>query len=82
MVTVKLYGLFRMEADKAVYEFENTATLNDVLDALSRETKLAKKEWKKAVIYVNGTAIDKLRMFRTPLTEGDVVSVLSPASGG
>lgn len=82
MITVKLYGLFRIEAEKPVYQFENAATLNDALIALQKETSLSLAEWKQAVLYVNGIPIDKLKMFRTPLKDGDTVAVLSPASGG
>jgi molybdopterin converting factor small subunit len=82
MITVRLYGLFRLESEKPVYQFEPVQDVAAVLSLLAKESRLGLKDWKKAVIYVNGTAIDKLSMFRTQLKDGDVLSVLSPASGG
>ena len=82
MITVKLYGLFRLETEKPVYQFEAAKDVNAALELLAKESKLSLDDWKKAVIYINGTAIDKLNMFRTKLKDGDVLSVLSPASGG
>jgi len=82
MITVKLYGLFRLETEKPVYQFEKVKDVGGVLELLTKESKLPLDDWKRAVVYVNGVAIDKLSMFRTKLKKGDTVSILSPASGG
>lgn len=82
MITVKLYGLFRISAGKAVFEFEKAKDLNEVVSLLAQNSEVSSDEWKQAVLYVNGVPIDKLKMFRTKINDGDIISVLSPASGG
>lgn len=82
MITVKLYGFYRLDAEKPLYQFESAKDVNAVLELLAKETRLTLDDWKNAIIYVNDTAIDKLNLFRTKVKDGDVLSVLSPASGG
>ncbi|NCA91651.1 MoaD/ThiS family protein [bacterium] len=82
MITVKLYGLYRLKAENPVYEINKVKTLADALVKLELATNVSVKEWEKAVIYINGVAIDKLKMFKSKLKDGDEVAILSPASGG
>ncbi len=82
MITVKLYGLYRLKAEKTDYEISKANNLSNVLAELETKTKVSVKEWAKAVIYINGVAIDKLNMFKSKVKDGDEVAILSPASGG
>jgi molybdopterin converting factor small subunit len=82
MITLNLYGLYRIKAKQAKYQFENVANLRSLFDLLKAATDISPEEWKMASIFINGVPIDKLGMFRAKLKDGDVVSVLSPASGG
>lgn len=82
MITIKLYGLYRLEAKKPVFEYEKAETIKEALTLLSAETGVAEEVWEDAIMYVNGTPIYKLKMFRTPLKDGDILDIISPASGG
>lgn len=82
MITVSLYGLYRLQAKEARYELGDARDVRELLQYLEAAAGIPCKELKKAVIFVNGTPIDKTGMFRTKLHGGDRVSVLSPASGG
>lgn len=82
MITVKLYGLYRLESKKPAYQYDKADTINAALSLLAAETGVDEAVWKNAVMYVNDTPIDELKMFRTPLKDGDTLFILSPASGG
>lgn len=81
MVTVKLFGAARINfKDKAV-ELD-ASNVKEVLEKLSEKYGASIKDLKQFVYFVNDVNIDKLKMYRTPLKDGDVVMVISLGSGG
>ncbi|HOB64984.1 MAG: MoaD/ThiS family protein [Clostridiales bacterium] len=82
MITVSLYGLYRLKATDAKYEFEGAKDVKHLLTMVEQASGIPYKELKQAVIFVNGSPIDQLDMFSTKLHGGDVISIVSPASGG
>lgn len=76
MITVKLYGLLRVESGirERRIEAERAA---DVLEDLVMQG-IPRKELKGCIILVNGKPGNN----RTKLTDGDVVQLLSPVAGG
>ena len=76
MITVKLYGLLRIESGIRQRELE-AQTVKDVLDMLTREG-LSRKELSGCVILVNGASATKNRK----LCDGDTVVLMSPVAGG
>ena len=76
MITVKLYGLLRVESGirERRIEAERAA---DVLEDLVVQG-IPRNELKVCIILVNGKPGNK----RTKLTDGDVVQLLSPVAGG
>ena len=76
MITVKLYGLLRIESGIKVKQLEATA-VNQVLDALS-DCGIPRKDLNSCVILVNGASVNK----RSKLTDGDTVVLMPPVAGG
>ena len=76
MITVKLYGLLRIESGIKEKQLE-AATVKEVLDHLA-EGGIARKELNGCVILVNGSKANK----RSKLTHGDTVVLMSPVAGG
>ena len=76
MITVKLYGLLRIESGIREQKLD-AATVKEVLDALMR-LGIEKKELDGCVILVNGSSASK----RSKLTDGDTVVLMSPVAGG
>ena len=76
MITVKLYGLLRL--DHGIREKQLEAkTVKDVLDTLA-DCGIPRRELGGCVILVNGNSAGK----RSRLTDGDTVVLLSPVAGG
>ena len=81
MVTVKLFGAARINyKDKEVQL--NASTVKEVLEQLAEKYDAPLKDFKQFVYFVNDVNIDKLKMYKTPLKEGDVIMVISLGSGG
>ena len=81
MITVKLFGAARINfKDKAV-EME-ASTVKEVLEKLAEKYNVSIKDFKQFVYFVNDVNIDKLKMYKTPLKDGDIVMVISLGSGG
>ena len=76
MITVKLYGLLRIESGIKQKQLEAT-TVKQVLDALS-DCGIPRKDLNGCVILVNGNSANK----RSNLTDGDTVVLMSPVAGG
>jgi molybdopterin converting factor small subunit len=76
MITVKLYGLLRIESGIREQKLD-AGTVKEVLDALLH-LGIAKKELDGCVILVNGSSASK----RSKLTDGDTVVLMSPVAGG
>ena len=76
MITVKLYGLLRIESGIKEKQLE-AATVAEVLDALA-ECGIPRRELKGCVILLDGKSASK----RTKLKNGDTVILMSPVAGG
>lgn len=76
MITVKLYGLLRIESGIKEKQLE-AATVKQVLEALA-DCGIPRKELNGCVILVNGSSAAKGRK----LTDGDTVVLMSPVAGG
>ena len=76
MITVKLYGLLRIESGIKEKHLE-ADTVKEVLQSLAAYG-LSPKDLNGCVILVNGTSVSK----RSKLTDGDTVVLMSPVAGG
>ena len=76
MITVKLYGLLRIESGIKEKHME-ASTVKEVLDALA-ECKIPRKNLNSCVILVNGINANK----RSKLADGDTVVLMPPVAGG
>ena len=76
MITVKLYGLLRIESGIKEKQLE-ASNVKEVLDALA-ECGISRKDLNCCVILVNGNSASK----RSKLADGDTVVLMSPVAGG
>ena len=76
MITVKLYGLLRIESGIKEKQLE-ARSIKEVLFSLEN-CGIPKKDLDGCVILINGTAANK----RSKLTDGDTVVLMSPVAGG
>ena len=76
MITVKLYGLLRIESGIKQKQLE-AESVQQVLDALCA-LGISPKELKRCVVMVNGANANK----RNKLKDGDTVVLMSPVAGG
>ena len=76
MITVKLYGLLRIESGIKHRQLE-ARSVKAVLDALA-DCGIDHKELNGCVILVNGKSANK----RSKLEDGDEVVLMSPVAGG
>jgi len=76
MITVKLYGLLRLDSGIKERQVEAN-TVSQVLTYLEN-LGISRKSLHGAVILVNGKNASK----RSKLTDGDTVVLMSPVAGG
>ena len=76
MITVKLYGLLRIESGIKEAQL-NAGTVKEVLDHLEGRG-ISHKDLSGCVILINGNSASK----RSKLTDGDRVVLMSPVAGG
>ena len=76
MITVKLYGLIRIESGIKEKQLE-AKNVNELLELLS-DCGIPKKDLSGCIILVNGTGATK----KSKLTNGDNVVLMSPVAGG
>ena len=76
MITVKLYGLLRIESGIKEKQLE-AATVADVLDTLAA-CGIPKRDLNGCVILLAGKSATK----RSKLKNGDTVILMSPVAGG
>ena len=76
MITVKLYGLLRIESGIKEKQLE-AASVKEVLEALAG-CGIPQKNTSSCVILVNGKSATK----RSKLADGDTVVLMSPVAGG
>ena len=76
MITVKLYGLLRIDSGIKEKQLE-AASVKEALDALT-EYGIPRKDLNSCVILVNGSSAAR----RSKLTDGDTLVLMSPVAGG
>ena len=76
MITVKLYGLLRIDSGIKERQIE-AADIRDVFRDLMAQG-IAQKDLNGCVILINGKSASK----RSVLKNGDVVQLMSPVAGG
>ena len=76
MITVKLYGLLRIESGIKEKHLD-AETVKEVLSALTN-CGISRKDLDGCVVLVNGAAAKK----QTKLHDGDLVVLMSPVAGG
>ena len=76
MITVKLYGLLRIESGIKEKQME-ASTVKEVLQILA-EQGLSNREIYGCVILINGKSANQ----RSKLSDGDTVVLMSPVAGG
>ena len=76
MITVKLYGLLRIESGIKEKQLD-AASVKEVLDQLA-DCGIGRKEINSCIILINGKNANK----RSTLTDGDTVVLMSPVAGG
>ena len=76
MITVKLYGLLRLDSGIKERQLE-AANVAQVLTFLESQG-ISRRDLSGTVILVNGESATK----RSKLKDGDVVQLLSPVAGG
>ena len=81
MITVKLFGAARINYKDREVEVD-ASTVKEVLEKLAAKYNAPLKDFKQFVYFVNDVNIDKLKMYKTALKDGDVVMVISLGSGG
>lgn len=78
MITVKLYGLLRLDSGIRELELE-AATVAELYVRLPEKTdRITKKDLEGCVLLVNG----KVSGRRTKLADGDEVQLFPPVAGG
>lgn len=78
MITVKLYGLLRLDTGIRELSVE-AATVAELYTRLPEKVdRITKKDLEGCVLLVNGKVVNR----RTKLADGDVVQLLSPVAGG
>lgn len=82
MVKVEFFGLYRLNYKMAQWETQ----VDNIFDLLSKLNEFNPyytiKELKDSIILLNGKNIMDLKKFKTKLNDGDLVLIMSPASGG
>ena len=76
MITVKLYGLLRIDSGIKERKIEATSVKEVWNDLITQG--ISEKALKSCVIMVNGKPATK----RSSLHDGDVVQLMSPVAGG
>ena len=76
MITVKLYGLLRIESGIKEKQLK-AASAKEVLDLLAG-CGIDRKDLNSCIILINGKSANQ----RSKLTDGDTVVLMSPVAGG
>ena len=76
MITVKLYGLLRINSGIKERKIE-AESIKDVLEDLMMQG-ISRKELDGCIVLINQKSANK----KSKLTEGDVVQLMSPVAGG
>ena len=81
MVTVRLFGAARVNFKDREVHIE-ASTVKELVDKLIEKYNSNMKSWKQFMYYVNDVSIEDLKLYKTPLKDGDVVMVVSLGTGG
>ena len=76
MITVKLYGLLRINSGIKERKIE-AESIKDVLEDLMMQG-ISRKELDGCIVLINQKGANK----KSKLTDGDVVQLMSPVAGG
>ena len=76
MITVKLYGMLRIESGIKEKQLD-AQNVKELLSLLS-DCGIPRNELAGCVIFINGNSANK----RSTLTDGDTVVLMSPVAGG
>ena len=76
MITVKLYGLLRLDSGIKERQLE-ASSVREVQNKLI-QMGLKKQDLDACIVLINGTQANR----RSKLNDGDVVTFLSPVAGG
>ena len=78
MITVKFFGLLRLDEGIKSVEVENVKTVKQLYDKVEAATNIPVKTLKECNIFING----KRKKFNQKLQDGDEVMLLVPSCGG
>ena len=81
MVTVRLFGAARVNFKDREIKIE-ASTVKELVDKLIAKYNSNMKSWRQFLYYVNDVSIEDLKLYKTPLKDGDVVMVVSLGTGG
>lgn len=82
MVRVRFFGIVRLKIEKSLIEIE-ADRIDELLRKIANTFKgITLNDLRKCIVYVNGTDISKLKLYKTELKEDDEIHILSPAAGG
>lgn len=81
MVKVRFFGIARIKFKEKEIQIESS-NVKELLQKIAERYNITLKDAKQFLIYVNDVNITDLKVFRTPLKDGDEVIFLSPSSGG
>lgn len=81
MVTVRLFGAARVNFKDREVQIE-ASTVKELVDKLIEKYNSNMKSWRQFMYYVNDVSIEDLKLYKTPLKDGDVVMVVSLGTGG
>ena len=78
MITVKLFGLLRLDTGIRELQLEAASVQEVYVGILARTEALTRRDLEGCIVYVNGEQRNK----RARLKPGDEVTLLSPVAGG
>ena len=81
MVTVRLFGAASVNFKDREVHIE-ASTVKELVDKLIEKYNSNIKSWRQFMYYVNDVSIEDLKLYKTPLKDGDVVMVVSLGTGG
>ncbi len=81
MVKVRLFGAARVNFKDREVEME-ASTVKELVEKLIEKYNSDWKAWRQFMYYVNDVSIEDLKLYKTPLKDGDEVLVVSLGTGG
>lgn len=81
MVNVKFYGLIRLLIKISNINVEAN-TVDEALRKINKQYEVGENILHNSIILVNEKNITNLKMFKTPLFDGDEIKIFSAGGGG